>query len=120
LGLRWKPGQARLFYCRAQWSSIELSEALRSIDIEREEPRRKRAHGMRKLLFPLSLIGLGIYGLAEQTTITDLLTATFPQNLARQAALRHCFADDRYFNRSSATARTACYEKYLAASEVRL
>jgi hypothetical protein len=74
---------------------------------------------MGRFLFPLVLIGLGIYGLVEHEAITDTLTGLFPEDLARQTALKHCFEENRFFNRFSVTARTACYEKYLAASEAR-
>ena len=74
---------------------------------------------MGRFLFPLILIGLGIYGLTERGVITDALTEMYPEELARRTALQHCFEENRYFNRSSVKARTECYEKYLAASEAR-
>jgi hypothetical protein len=74
---------------------------------------------MGRFLFPLILIGLGLYGLTAHGAITDALTEMYPEEPARRTALQHCFEENRYFNRSSVTARTECYEKYLAASEVR-
>lgn len=78
-----------------------------------------RTLGMGQFLFPLVLIGLGVYGLIEHQAITDTLTAIYPIDPARRTALKHCFEENRFFNRSSAKARIACYEKYLAASEAR-
>jgi hypothetical protein len=74
---------------------------------------------MRRFVFPLIVIGLGIFGLVHQDAITDVLTTMYPQDPARQTALQHCFFENRYFNRSSAKERTDCYAKYLAASEAR-
>jgi hypothetical protein len=74
---------------------------------------------MGRFLFPLIMIGLGIFGLVEHEAITDTLTALYPVDAARRTALQHCFKEDRFFNRFSAKARIACYEKYLATSEAR-
>ena len=74
---------------------------------------------MGRFLFPLILIGLGMYGLAEHDMVTDALTEMYPEQPARRTALQHCFDENRYFNRASVRARTECYAKYLAASEVR-
>ena len=71
---------------------------------------------MARFLLPLLLIGLGVYGLLHEDAIKDeliALTAIFPQDPAHQAALRRCFEEDRTFNRFSAAARAACYQKFL-------
>ncbi len=74
---------------------------------------------MGRYLFPLIVIGLGIYGLIKHQAITDKLTGLYPEDAPRRTALQHCIEENRFFNRFSVKARTACYEKYLAASEAR-
>ena len=68
---------------------------------------------MGRFLFPLLLIALGVYGIVRHDAINEELASMYPQDPARQAALQRCFDDDRLFNRFSATARAACYQKYL-------
>jgi hypothetical protein len=68
---------------------------------------------MKRLFFPLLLIALGVAGLVEHDAINNAWQGMFPQDPARQAALSRCSEDDRFFNRLSATARAACYQKYL-------
>ena len=68
---------------------------------------------MRRFLFPLLLLALGFAGLAERDAINEEWAAMYPADGARQAALEHCYQEDRLFNRFSATARAACYQKYL-------
>jgi hypothetical protein len=71
---------------------------------------------MGRFLLPLLLIAFGIYGLAHEAAISEKLVelvSMYPPDLAHQTALRRCFEEDRNFNRSSATARAACYRKYL-------
>jgi hypothetical protein len=41
----------------------------------------------------------------------------YPHEPARQVALSHCTTEDSWFNRFSASARAACYKKYLVAPE---
>ena len=68
---------------------------------------------MRRFLFPLLLLALGFAGLAERDAINEEWAAMYPADGARQAALEHCYQEDRLFNRFSATARATCYQKYL-------
>ncbi len=68
---------------------------------------------MSRLIFPLFLIALGVFGLAERRVITAQWTAMYPNDPDRQIALQHCFEDNHQFNRLSPAARGFCYEKYL-------
>ena len=68
---------------------------------------------MARFLFPLVLLALGIFGLVEHDAINDQWAAMYPEDTALQAALSHCTQDNFLFNRFSASARAACYQKYL-------
>ena len=70
---------------------------------------------MKRFLFPLFLIALGILGITEHDAITGQWTAMYPQDGARQDALQQCYEENQQFNRFSATARANCYQKYLQA-----
>jgi hypothetical protein len=66
-----------------------------------------------RFLFPLLLIALGVYGLVERDMLNDEWAAMYPEDPAQQTALAHCTQDNVLFNRFSAAARAACYQKYL-------
>jgi hypothetical protein len=68
---------------------------------------------MGRLLFPLFLISLGVFGLIEHDMLTDQWAAMYPEDAAQQKALTRCMQEDGVFNRFSAVARTVCYQKYL-------
>jgi hypothetical protein len=72
---------------------------------------------MNRLFFPLILITLGVAGIAGQDAINAQWVAMYPHEPARQLALSHCTTEDSWFNRFSASARAACYKKYLVAPE---
>lgn len=69
--------------------------------------------GMARFLFPLFLIALGIVGLVEHDAVNAEWAAMYPQDAARQNALARCAQDNTLFNRFSASAREACYQKYM-------
>jgi hypothetical protein len=68
---------------------------------------------MARFIFPLFLIALGIFGLAERDAINRQWADMYPPDAARQNALTRCAQDDSLFNRFSASGRAACYQKYL-------
>ena len=68
---------------------------------------------MKRFLFPLLLMALGVFGIVEHDAINEQWAAMYPQDAARQAALARCAQDDSLFNRFSAAARAGCYQKYL-------
>jgi len=68
---------------------------------------------MARLLFPLVLLALGIFGLVEHDAINEQWAAMYPEDAALQAALSHCTQDNFLFNRFSGSARAACYQKYV-------
>ena len=68
---------------------------------------------MARYLFPLLLIALGILGLVERDGINSQWNAMYPEDPAEQTALAHCTQEDGVFNRFSAAARAACYQKFL-------
>lgn len=68
---------------------------------------------MARFLFALLLIALGTLGLVEHDAISDQWAAMYPDDPAEQDALSRCASDDLLFNRFSAAARAACYQKYL-------
>jgi hypothetical protein len=71
-----------------------------------------KAVDMKRFLFPLFLIALGILGITEHDAITGQWTAMYLQDAARQDALQQCYEENQQFNRFSATARANCYQKY--------
>jgi hypothetical protein len=68
---------------------------------------------MKRFLFPLFLIALGIFGIVEHAAINDQIVAMYPDDSVHQTALARCYQENHLFNRFSATARAACYQKYL-------
>jgi len=68
---------------------------------------------MARFLFPLILIALGVLGLTERDAINNQWDAMYPEDAAEQDALTRCAQEDSVFNRFSAAARAACYQKYL-------
>ena len=68
---------------------------------------------MGRFIFPLFLIGLGIFGLAEHQVIDEQWSAMYPDDAARQNALTRCAQEDGMFNRFTPAGRASCYQKYL-------
>jgi hypothetical protein len=68
---------------------------------------------MKRFLFPLFVMAIGIFGIAEHDAINEQWAAMYPQDPARQTALARCHEEDGLFNRFSSAARAACYQKYL-------
>jgi hypothetical protein len=68
---------------------------------------------MGRFLFPLFLIALGVFGLAERDAINNQWAAMYPEDAAEQNALTRCAQEDSVFNRFNAASRAACYQKYL-------
>ena len=78
-----------------------------------------KAIDMDRFWFPLLLIVLGIVGIVAHDDITSQWKAMYPDDPARQTALANCTTEDSWFNRFSAKARAACYQKYLVVSDAR-
>jgi hypothetical protein len=73
---------------------------------------------MRGGIVPVLLIAAGVVGIAQHDAIDQQWAAIFPDNPARQTALTRCFEEDHLFNRFSAAARGACYQKWLLAADL--
>ena len=68
---------------------------------------------MARLLFPLLLIAIGLYGLFYHDMLNDQWAEIYPDDPAGEAALERCSQTDGLLTRFSEAGRTACYEKYL-------
>jgi hypothetical protein len=68
---------------------------------------------MGRFLFPLFLIALGILGVTQSDAINAEWQAMYPENAAKQDAITRCAKENVMFDRLSADARRACYQKYL-------
>lgn len=68
---------------------------------------------MARFLFPLLLIGLGVFGLLESGAINSQWDAMYPQDPAEQDALTRCAEENGMFDRFSPAGRAQCYQKYL-------
>jgi hypothetical protein len=74
---------------------------------------------MDRFWLPLALIIVGAIGILLHDDIKSQWAAMYPDHAARQSALANCTTEDSWFNRFSAKARAACYQKYLVVSEAR-
>ena len=68
---------------------------------------------MGRFLFPIFLIAVGILGVTQSRTIDAEWQAMYPEDAAKQNAITRCAQENVMFNRLSADARRACYQKYL-------
>jgi hypothetical protein len=68
---------------------------------------------MARFLFPIVLIALGILGLTQSEALNAQWEAMYPEDAAKQDAITRCAQENVMFDRLSADARRACYQKYL-------
>jgi len=65
---------------------------------------------MKLILVPL-MLSIACIAYQNRDKIADQYNAAYPADPAKEAAIEHCVATDRYFNRMDADDRTACYRE---------
>jgi hypothetical protein len=68
---------------------------------------------MGRLLFPLVLIAIGLFGVFYHDMLNEQFVAIYPDDPASEAALEKCAQEDGLLTRFSEAGRMACYAKYL-------
>jgi hypothetical protein len=63
--------------------------------------------------FFLTLIALLLFAVIEHGPILKQWTAMYPSDRDQRSAFSLCFGENHQFNRASAEARAACYDKWL-------
>ena len=69
--------------------------------------------GMARLLFPLLLIAIGLFGLFYHAMLNEQWAEIYPDDLTSEAVLERCSQEDGVLSRFSEAGRAACYQKYL-------
>jgi hypothetical protein len=63
--------------------------------------------------FFLTLIAVVLFAAIEHGPIVEQWTAMYPSDRHQKTALTLCYSENHQFNRASAEARAACYDKQL-------